>query len=133
MTAPAAPSGTGPSQTRNAAARWFARARSGAMTKADRAALQAWLEEDIAHGDAYLEISGLWDAVEQIRADPQVLAMRESALSRYPASFRPPRPTAAGVTFPLLHSGIARYRWGDEEAYGIIERSARIDPRLAAD
>jgi hypothetical protein len=49
------------------------------------------------------------------------------------SSFRPPRPTAAGVTFPLLHSGIARYRWGDEEAYGIIERSARIDPRLAAD
>jgi transmembrane sensor len=76
------------------------------MTKADRAALQAWLEEDIAHGDAYLEISGLWDAVEQIRADPQVLAMRESALSRYPASFRPPRPALAAACAALAVVGV---------------------------
>jgi transmembrane sensor len=106
MTAPAAPSGTGPSQAKHAAARWFARARSGAMTKADRAALQAWLEEDIAHGDAYLEISGLWDAAEQIRADPQVLAMRERALSRYPASFRPPRPALAAAGAALAVAGV---------------------------
>lgn len=41
------------------------------------------------------------------------------------SSFRPPRPDAGA--FPLLHSGIARYRWGDEEAYGMIERSSRLD------
>jgi hypothetical protein len=41
------------------------------------------------------------------------------------SSLRPPRPTETGTVFPLLQSGIARYRWGDEEAFGMIERSAR--------
>jgi hypothetical protein len=44
------------------------------------------------------------------------------------SSFRPPRPVGDGSTFPLLQSGIARYRWDDEVAYGMIERSARIAP-----
>ena len=42
------------------------------------------------------------------------------------SSFRPPRPIGNGQTFPLLHSGIAKYRWDDEVAYGMIERSARF-------
>ncbi len=42
------------------------------------------------------------------------------------SSFRPPRRAVDGATFPVLHSGIARYRWGDEVAYGMIERSARV-------
>ena len=41
------------------------------------------------------------------------------------SSFRPPRSIGDGTTFPLLHSGIARYRWDDEVTYGMIERSAR--------
>jgi hypothetical protein len=41
------------------------------------------------------------------------------------SSFRPPRPIGDGTTFPLLHSGIARYEWDGEVAYGMIERSAR--------
>ena len=41
------------------------------------------------------------------------------------SSLRPPRRTGTGTVFPLLQSGIARYRWGDEEAFGMIERSAR--------
>jgi hypothetical protein len=44
------------------------------------------------------------------------------------SSLRPPRPVGDGTSFPLLQSGIARYRWGDEEAYGMIERSARLEP-----
>jgi hypothetical protein len=47
------------------------------------------------------------------------------------SSFRPPRPAAPGATFPVLHSGIARYRWGDEETHGMIERSAPLDPSVA--
>jgi transmembrane sensor len=83
---------TDPMSAKSVAARWLARVRSGQMGKADRAALQAWLQEDLSHGEACLEIYGLWDAAEQIRADPQVLAMRESALSRYSAASRPRRP-----------------------------------------
>lgn len=49
------------------------------------------------------------------------------------SSFRPPRPTAAGTTFPLLQSAIARYRWGAEEAFGMVERSARLTVDVAAD
>ena len=82
----------GQDRIRSDAAKWFAKSRSGAMTKADRAALQAWIDEDVAHSEAYLQISGLWDASEHVRADPAVLAMRESALSRYPAAQRQPRP-----------------------------------------
>jgi hypothetical protein len=41
------------------------------------------------------------------------------------SSFRPPRPIGDGTTFPLLHSGIARYEWDGEVAFGMIERSAR--------
>ena len=44
------------------------------------------------------------------------------------SSLRPPRPVGDGRSFPLLQSGIARYRWDDEEAYGMIERSARLPP-----
>lgn len=49
------------------------------------------------------------------------------------SSFRPPRPTEQGTVFPLLHSGIARYRWGDEETFGMIERSSRLLPGVAPD
>lgn len=42
------------------------------------------------------------------------------------SSLRPPRPIGDGTSFPLLHSGIARYRWDDEVAFGMIERSARF-------
>jgi hypothetical protein len=44
----------------------------------------------------------------------------------YVSSFRPPRPTGDGTTFPLLQSGIAWYRWDGEETFGMIERSARL-------
>lgn len=42
------------------------------------------------------------------------------------SSLRPPRAVGDGIFFPLLQSGIARYRWDDEEAYGMVERSARL-------
>jgi hypothetical protein len=42
------------------------------------------------------------------------------------SSFRPPRPTSDGTTFPLLQSGTARYQWDGETAFGMIERSALL-------
>ena len=44
------------------------------------------------------------------------------------SSLRPPRLAGDGTSFPLLQSGIARYRWDGEEAYGMIERSSRLEP-----
>lgn len=51
----------------------------------------------------------------------------------FASSFRPPRPTAEGTTFPLLQSAIARYRWGGEEAFGMVERSAPLAVDVTAD
>jgi hypothetical protein len=42
------------------------------------------------------------------------------------SSLRPPRPVGDGTSFPLLQSGIARYRWDGETAFGMIERSALL-------
>jgi hypothetical protein len=42
------------------------------------------------------------------------------------SSFRPPRQIGDGTAFPLLQSGIARYQWDDETAFGMIERSALL-------
>jgi hypothetical protein len=44
------------------------------------------------------------------------------------SAFFPLRQMGKGVNFPPLQQGIARYRWEGEEAYGMIERSAYIDP-----
>jgi len=80
---------------RDIAAGWFARQRSGEMTQEDRAALRAWLEEDPAHRIAYLSVRRAWGGSAQLRADPQVLQIREHwsrhrprrALGRLAAAF----------------------------------------------
>ena len=79
------------------AARWFARTRSGAMSRADRLALQAWLGESAAHRQAYVEIIDLWNDAEGLRASPEVLSMREAALRRYPALARRRFPAMAAA------------------------------------
>ena len=38
----------------------------------------------------------------------------------------PERPIGEHTTFPTLQQGIAAYRWGDEAAHGMIERSWRL-------
>jgi transmembrane sensor len=63
---------------RDIAAGWFARQRSGEMTPDDRAALRAWLEEDPTHRIAYLSVRRAWGGAALLRADPQVLEIRQS-------------------------------------------------------
>jgi transmembrane sensor len=93
-----------------AAARWFARSRSGAFSKADRQALQAWLDESPAHRQAYVEIIDLWNDAEGLRGSPEVLAMREAALRRYPALGRRRFPAMAAVCAGLVCA--AALGWG---------------------
>jgi len=62
---------------RDIAAGWFARQRSGDMTPDDRAELRAWLEEDPAHRIAYLSVRRAWGGSALLRADPQVLEIRQ--------------------------------------------------------
>ena len=49
-----------------AAARWFARRRSGAMTAQELRELEVWLEQDSAHADAYEHLARLWGVLSAI-------------------------------------------------------------------
>jgi transmembrane sensor len=60
-----------------AAARWFARGRSGAMTPPEAEALEAWLAEDPAHRALFDQSEYWWGAASAVRGDPAILALRE--------------------------------------------------------
>ena len=65
------------------AAAWFSHERSGEMTADDALALQAWLDADPAHREAYAEIRQAWGEAAAVRADPQVMAIREHWLASH--------------------------------------------------
>ena len=54
------------SDSRDAAAAWFARARSGRMDAAQRQAFEAWLGADAAHRREYALLEGLWEGTAQV-------------------------------------------------------------------
>jgi transmembrane sensor len=63
---------------------WFARRRSGAITAAQAAELEAWLADDPANRAAYDAVDLTWRAADALRSDPEVLSLREEALkARY--------------------------------------------------
>ena len=82
---------TGPTAAQRQAARWFARQRARVTSRTDQAAFRAWLEATPENGEAYRQLSELWDFAEKVRAEPGMLAARERALARYPASQSRPR------------------------------------------
>ncbi len=53
------------SDPRDAAAAWFARARSGRMNGADRQAFDTWLEADPAHRKEYALLERVWESTGQ--------------------------------------------------------------------
>lgn len=79
------------------AADWFARRRSGKMTAAELAELQAWLEEP-DHAEAFRDVARGWEAAGAVRADPQILQVRESARRARPRA----RGFAAAATAATL-------------------------------
>jgi transmembrane sensor len=80
-----------PTTAQRQAARWFARQRARATSRTEQAAFRAWLEAAPENGEAYRQLSELWDFAEKVRAEPGMLTARERALARYPASQnRPP-------------------------------------------
>ena len=61
------------------AARWFARHRSGTMSAQELRELDVWLSQDRANHAAFEHLSRLWTGAEVVRADPEVMGMREAA------------------------------------------------------
>lgn len=83
---------------------WFARERSGAMTTAEAAELEAWQEADPANRAAYDAVALTWRAAEALRADPEILSLREEALK---ARYLPKRGfMAAGLAAAALAGAI---------------------------
>jgi len=72
-----------PDDPRDVAVAWFSRERSGEMTAGEAAALQAWLEADPLHAEAYAETRQAWGEAAAVRADPQVMAIREHWLKSH--------------------------------------------------
>ncbi|HEX5775471.1 MAG TPA: FecR domain-containing protein [Caulobacteraceae bacterium] len=79
-----APSPT-PETIEAAASRWFARKRSGEMTPAEAAELDAWLAADPEHRALYDQAEYWWGAANALRGDPEMLKLREEV-----ARTRPP-------------------------------------------
>ncbi len=73
-----------------AAARWFARRRSGRMSAQEAQALELWLAEDPEHRALFDQAEYWWGAAGALRADPSIMGLRESVSRRY----RRPRPRA---------------------------------------
>jgi len=58
---------------------WFTR-RQGGLTDAEMRELDAWLEVDPAHAEAYQSVMRAWARMELPREAPELLAMRAKAL-----------------------------------------------------
>lgn len=87
------------------AAGWVARQRSGTMTAEETRELNAWLEAGAANREAFEHVDGLWRASARLRADPQIMALRDDAMRAYPGRRRPrwlPAAAAAVVAVAVL-------------------------------
>lgn len=101
---------------RDIAAAWFSRERSGEMTPDDALVLEAWLEADPAHRLAYVEIRQAWAEAAAVRADPQVMAVRERWLSSHVHRRRRAtlRAVAASLMVAVLAgTGLIGWQWAN--------------------
>jgi len=97
---------TEPTTAQRQAARWFARQRARVTSRTEQAAFRAWLEATPENGEAYRQLSELWDFAEKVRAEPGMLVARERALARYPASQRNTR-TLRAVLWAATATAVA--------------------------
>jgi len=71
-----------PETVEAAAARWFARKRSGMMTAQEAAALEVWLSRDPEHRAVFDQTEYWWGAASALRNDPNILALREDVAAK---------------------------------------------------
>jgi transmembrane sensor len=66
------------------AAGWVARQRSGVMTEQEARDLDVWLDRDPAHREAFEHVQDIWRASAGLRTDPQIMVLRDAAMSAHP-------------------------------------------------
>jgi transmembrane sensor len=91
---------------RDIAAGWFARRRSGAFTGRDQAELDAWLDADPEHAEAYAAIERAWGGAGAARADPRVMARRQALLKARGRRAFMLRALAASLAVAVLGGGV---------------------------
>lgn len=64
------------------ALRWFARVRSGELSRAQLESLRTWLASSTEHLAQYESVLSTWRQLEKLRDEPSVLAIREAARRR---------------------------------------------------
>ncbi len=114
-----------------AAAGWLALKRSGEMTADDAAELDAWLAADPAHAAALRDLERTWAELEQARAHPDILSLREEARQmKRPARRLVPRPwlaaAAVGAAAVLGAATLLSGSWDSARLlFGPIEQELR--------
>lgn len=101
-----------------AAARWFARRRSGEMNDADARDLQQWLDAEPSHRLAYDVVSRAWVRAGLMRTAPEVLQLRARHRRSFPRARRllASRALAASVLAVVLGAtGMVGVRMGLEQ------------------
>lgn len=71
-----------PETVEAAAARWFARKRSGLATAQEIEALEIWLARDPEHRAVFDQTEYWWGAASALRNDPGILALREEVAGK---------------------------------------------------
>jgi len=96
-----------PDTVERAAARWFARRRSGEMSEAKARELQAWLDANAAHRAAYDVVSRAWVRAGLMRSAPEVLQLRARHRRPFPLARRvlASRAMAAGLVAAVVGVG----------------------------
>jgi transmembrane sensor len=82
MAEPTVPIEEVPETVEAAAARWFARKRSGMMTAQEAGALEVWLARDPEHRAVFDQTEYWWGAASALRNDPSILTLREDVAAR---------------------------------------------------
>lgn len=94
------------SELRDIAAGWFARRRSGAFTPREQAELDAWLDADPEHAEAYAAVERAWSGAAAVRGDPRVMARRQALLKARGRRAFAVRALAASLVVAVLGGGV---------------------------
>ena len=111
------------------AASWFARERKG-FSAQEEAAWARWLAANPSHASAFEDVEATWKRLAAIRAAPEMIALREAALSRRRRSPGPFAIAAFAVAAAILAVALPRAWYAMPHLYARTE--ARIDAAAQA-
>jgi transmembrane sensor len=119
----------------NVAAQWMVKAEYGRLSQADEERLDAWLDADPAHAQAWEDVHAATDLAIRNAADERIKARRAEALalrperSGWPALF-----LAASLGVVLLGGGLVAFQvqgGGVAPEVSVSTRSPSADPKSA--